>query len=82
MAKLYFVRYATPMCGRYARRGDKQKIAEAFPVKDVPHFAMPDADYIIAPTTFQPIIRGVEIRGWMRSSRAGRLEVVIEPRCG
>jgi putative SOS response-associated peptidase YedK len=45
------------MCGRYARRGDKQKIAETFHVKDVPDFAMPDADYNIAPTTFQPIIR-------------------------
>jgi putative SOS response-associated peptidase YedK len=45
------------MCGRYARRGDKQRIAEAFHVKEVPDFAMPDADYNIAPTTFQPIIR-------------------------
>jgi len=45
------------MCGRYARRGDKQKIAEAFHVKEVPDFAMPEADYNIAPTTFQPIIR-------------------------
>jgi len=45
------------MCGRYARRGDKQKIAEAFHVKDVPDFAMPEADYNIAPTTFQLIIR-------------------------
>lgn len=45
------------MCGRYARRGDKQRIAEAFHVKDVPDFAMPDADYNVAPTTFQPIIR-------------------------
>jgi len=45
------------MCGRYARRGDKQKIVEAFHVKDVPDFAMPEADYNIAPTTFQPIIR-------------------------
>jgi len=45
------------MCGRYARRGDKQRIAEAFHVRDVPDFAMPDADYNIAPTTFQPIFR-------------------------
>ena len=45
------------MCGRYARRGDKQKIAEAFHVKDVPDFAMPEADYNVAPTTFQPVIR-------------------------
>lgn len=45
------------MCGRYARRGDKQRIAEAFHVNEVPDFAMPDADYNVAPTTFQPIIR-------------------------
>ncbi len=45
------------MCGRYARRGDKQRIAEAFHVRDVPDFAMPEADYNVAPTTFQPIIR-------------------------
>ena len=45
------------MCGRYARRGDKQKIAEVFDVKDMPDFAIPDADYNIAATTFQPIIR-------------------------
>jgi putative SOS response-associated peptidase YedK len=45
------------MCGRYARRGDKQRIAEAFHVKEVPDFAMSDADYNVAPTSFQPIIR-------------------------
>ena len=45
------------MCGRYARRGDKQKIAETFHVKDVPDFAMAEADYNVAPTTFQPVIR-------------------------
>lgn len=41
------------MCGRYARRGDKQKIAAEFHVKDVLDFAMTDADYNVAPTTFQ-----------------------------
>jgi putative SOS response-associated peptidase YedK len=45
------------MCGRYARKGDKQKIAEAFHVNEVPDFVMAEADYNIAPTTFQPIIR-------------------------
>jgi putative SOS response-associated peptidase YedK len=45
------------MCGRYARRGDKQRIAQAFHVKEVPDFVMPEADYNVAPTTFQPIIR-------------------------
>ena len=33
------------------------EIAETFHVKEVTDFAMPDADYNIAPTTFQPIIR-------------------------
>lgn len=41
------------MSGRYARRGDKQKLAETLHVKDVPDFAMTDTDYNVAPTTFQ-----------------------------
>lgn len=46
------------MCGRYARRSDKQKIAEHFRAQlNPPEMPMPDADYNIAPTTFQPIIR-------------------------
>lgn len=46
------------MCGRYVRRSDKQKIAEHFRVKPDPTgLSMPEADYNIAPTTFQPIIR-------------------------
>jgi len=45
------------MCGRYARKSDKQRIAESFHVKEVPDFAMTEADYNIAPSTFQPIIR-------------------------
>lgn len=46
------------MCGRYVRRSDKQKIAEWFHAglnpADLP---MSDADYNVAPTTHQPIIR-------------------------
>jgi putative SOS response-associated peptidase YedK len=57
------------MCGRYARRGDKQKIAEVFHVNEVPDFAMPDADYNVAPTTFQPIIR--------ESKETGEREMVL-----
>lgn len=57
------------MCGRYARKGDKQRIAEAFHVKEVPEFAMPDADYNVAPTTFQPIIR--------ESRDTGEREIVL-----
>jgi putative SOS response-associated peptidase YedK len=44
------------MCGRYATRRDKQKIAEAFQVGKI--FAEPLApNYNIAPSTFQPVIR-------------------------
>jgi len=44
------------MCGRYATKRDKQKLAEAFHVGKV--FAEPYApNYNIAPTTFQPVIR-------------------------
>jgi putative SOS response-associated peptidase YedK len=46
------------MCGRYGRRSDKQKTAEHFLAKPEPaEFPMPNADYNIAPTTYQPIIR-------------------------
>lgn len=45
------------MCGRYYRRSDKQRIADAFKVgKLPPNFELPP-DYNIAPSTFQPIIR-------------------------
>ena len=45
------------MCGRYLRRSDKQKIAEAFHLGLLPEaFPLP-ADYNIAPATFQPVIR-------------------------
>jgi len=43
------------MCGRYVRKKGKKAIAETFNISDVPEFAMPDADYNIAPTTYQPI---------------------------
>ncbi len=46
------------MCGRYVRRSDKQKIAEWFHADPNPSdLPMPDADYNVAPTTHQPIIR-------------------------
>lgn len=45
------------MCGRYYRRSDKQKIAEAFHVKKVGDFPLPPWDYNVAPTTMQPVIR-------------------------
>lgn len=46
------------MCGRYLRRSDKQRIAEAFHVaKGLADLVLPPWDYNVAPTTFQPVIR-------------------------
>ena len=46
------------MCGRYYRRSDKQRLAEAFHLGDLPSgLVLPDWDYNVAPTTFQPVIR-------------------------
>lgn len=46
------------MCGRYVRKSDKQKIAEAFRVhSDLSGLSIPPDDYNIAPSTFQPVIR-------------------------
>lgn len=45
------------MCGRYLRKGDKQKIAEAFHVRDVPASLVVAPDYNVAPTSMQPVIR-------------------------
>ena len=43
------------MCGRYFRRSDKQRIAEAFKIGMPPSFEILP-DYNVAPTTFQPVI--------------------------
>jgi putative SOS response-associated peptidase YedK len=43
------------MCGRYYRRSDKQRIAEAFKVGIPPSFEILP-DYNVAPTTFQPVV--------------------------
>ena len=45
------------MCGRYYRKSDKQKIAEAFDAAKVDDFPLPPWDYNVAPTSMQPIIR-------------------------
>lgn len=46
------------MCGRYVRRSHKQKLAEWFHAEgDLSDIPMPDEDYNVAPTTYQPIIR-------------------------
>ena len=58
------------MCGRYVRKGSKQKIAEYFRASPNPaELPMPDADYNIAPTTYQPIIR--------QSRETGEREMVL-----
>ena len=58
------------MCGRYVRRSDKQKIAEHFRANSNPaEFPLPDADYNVAPTTYQPIIR--------QSRETGNRELVL-----
>lgn len=58
------------MCGRYVRRSDKQKIAEWFHADaDLGSLPMPDADYNIAPTTSQPIVR--------QSRETGQREMIL-----
>ena len=58
------------MCGRYVRQSDKQKIAEYFHAIPRPaELPLPAADYNVAPTTFQPIIR--------QSRESGGREMVL-----
>lgn len=58
------------MCGRYVRKGSKQKIAEYFHAHLQPaELPLPDADYNVAPTTHQPIIR--------QSRETGEREMVL-----
>jgi len=58
------------MCGRYVRRSDKQRIAEYFHANPEPaDLPMLGADYNIAPTTFQPMIR--------QSKETGDREMVL-----
>jgi putative SOS response-associated peptidase YedK len=58
------------MCGRYVRRSDKQKLAAWFHAEgELSDLPMPDADYNVAPTTHQPIIR--------QSRDTGRREMAV-----
>jgi len=57
------------MCGRYVRKAGKQKIADAFNAKPAGEIPMPETDYNIAPTTYQPIIR--------ESRDTGEREIVL-----
>jgi putative SOS response-associated peptidase YedK len=45
------------VCGRYYRRSDKQRIAEAFQLGELPEGFVLPPDFNVAPTTFQPVIR-------------------------
>jgi hypothetical protein len=46
------------MCGRYGRRADKQRIAEAMQAGDVNVFEEEIVpSYNVAPQTFQPVVR-------------------------
>jgi|HubBroStandDraft_6_1064221.scaffolds.fasta_scaffold2089496_2 putative SOS response-associated peptidase YedK len=45
------------MRGRYFRRSDKRKIAEAFHIAHVDDIVILPWDYNVAPTTHQPVIR-------------------------
>jgi putative SOS response-associated peptidase YedK len=44
------------MCGRYYRRSDKQRIAEAFGLGELGDLVL-EENYNVAPSTFQPVIR-------------------------
>jgi putative SOS response-associated peptidase YedK len=52
------------MCGRYYRCSDKQRIGDAFNISDLPSsLILSEADYNVAPTTFQPVIRNARETG-------------------
>jgi hypothetical protein len=49
--------YADNVCGRYQRRSDKQRIAEAFALGNVDGVTLElTPDYNVAPQTMQPVI--------------------------
>ena len=61
------------MCGRYLRRSDKQKLTEHFHAHPFPaDLPLPDADYNVAPTTYQPINQ--------QSRETGERELVLARR--
>ena len=58
------------MCGLYVRRSDKQRLAEHHHAQpNLADLPVPDADYNVAPTTHQPIIR--------QSRKSGDRELVL-----
>jgi putative SOS response-associated peptidase YedK len=69
------------MCGRYYRKSDKQKIAEAFHATKIDDCPLPPWDYNVAPTSMQPIIRANRDTGERElvSLRWGLIPYGIEP---
>jgi hypothetical protein len=64
----------TTICGRYYRRSDKQRIAEAFKLGRLPEgFELPP-DWNIAPSTNQPVIRSDPETGEREMVRKADLE--------
>lgn len=59
------------MCGRYVRRRQAED-RQSVPRRHVVDFSMADADYNVAPSTFQPITR--------QSRDTGELKIV-QVRC-
>ncbi len=58
------------MCGRYLCRSGKQRLAEHFNAHPIPaDLSLPDVDYNIASTTYQPIVRP--------SRKTGERELVL-----
>ncbi len=51
------------MCGRYYRRSEKQRIAEAFHLGELRDDLVLPPDFNVAPTTFQPVIRAAKETG-------------------
>ena len=57
------------MCGRYLRRSDKQRLAEAFRLGQTLDELVVAQDWNVAPSTFQPVIR--------QSRETGEREMVM-----
>src|SRR5271170_2457551 len=52
-----FSLYRNPVCGRYQRRSDKQRITDAFALGNVDGLGLElTPDYNVAPQTMQPVI--------------------------
>lgn len=57
------------MCGRYVRRADKQRIAEAFHISPNHRLPVFGPSFNVAPQTFQPVVR--------RNLETGEREIIL-----